>query len=359
MIIGFLKESDSPVSPIVPGNLNKLNDLFDFVLVESGIADGCAYVDEDFSEGAQVSDRASILSSADVIVQMTPDITDAEYQAAKGTALFIGQYAPFTDENIAKDLTAKKVNVVSLDMIPRTSLAQSMDVLSAMGSIAGYQAVLVGLQHLPRYAPMMITAAGSIKPAKVLILGAGVAGLQAIATARRMGAMVEAFDTRAAVKEEVQSLGAKFVEVEGAADDKDAGGYAVEQSEEYKQRQAALIAERAAQSDIVISTAQLRGRPAPLLIKEETVKGMKRGSVIIDLAASTGGNCEVTKDNETIDYNGVTIVGDSYLPRRMAQDASVLYSNNIFNFLKHIINDGAIDLETDEEILSKSIISKA
>jgi len=245
-----------------------------------------------------------------------------------------------------------------MDMIPRTSLAQSMDVLSSMASIAGYQAVLSSLALLPRYAPMMITAAGSIKPSKVLVLGAGVAGLQAIATARRNGAMVEAFDTRTAVKEEVQSLGAKFVEVEGATDDKDAGGYAVEQSEDYKKRQGELIQEKAIGSDVVITTAQLRGRPAPLLITEDTIKAMKPGSVVVDLASSTGGNCALSQDGETIQAHGVTIIGDSSLFNRMPQDASTLYGNNIVNFLKHIVKENKIDLNSEDEILSKSLISK-
>ena len=207
--------------------------------------------------------------------------------------------------------------------------------------------------------PMMITAAGSIKPSKVLVIGAGVAGLQAIATARRLGAMVEAFDTRAAVKEEVQSLGAKFVEVEGAIDDKSAGGYAVEQTEEYKQKQAALIQEKASGADIVITTAQLRGRPAPKLISKETVESMKNGSVVVDLAASTGGNCAMCENKKVIEHKGVKIIGDSNLANRMPQDASTLYSNNVFNFLKHIIKDKSIDMDSSDEILSKSIISKA
>jgi len=357
MIIGFLKEGNSDIAPVVPGNIQKLKSIFEEVMIESQIAQGAFYNDEDFEE-TTMTDRAAIIKAADVIVQISPDITDAEYETAKTGAIFVCQYAPFTDENISKGLQEKGVNAFSLDMIPRTSLAQSMDVLSSMASIAGYQAVLSSLTILPRYAPMMITAAGSIKPSKVLVIGAGVAGLQAIATARRNGAMVEAFDTRAAVKEEVMSLGAKFVEVEGATDDKDAGGYAVEQSEEYKQRQAALIQEKSKGADIVITTAQLRGRPAPKLITEETVNNMKHGSVIVDLAASTGGNCAMTQNDKVINHNGVTIIGDSNLPNKMPQDASTLYSNNILNFLKHIVKDGAIDLESEDEILSKSLISK-
>lgn len=357
MIIGFLKEGKTDIAPIVPKNVAKLKAIFDSIMIEPGIANGAFYKDDDF-EDVSVSSRDEIISSSDVIVQISPDISDEEYGKAKDTAIFLCQYAPFNDKELVPRLEAKGVNAFSLDMIPRTSLAQSMDVLSSMASIAGYQAVLSALSMLPRYAPMMITAAGSIKPSKVLVIGAGVAGLQAIATARRNGAMVEAFDTRAAVKEEVMSLGAKFVEVEGATDDKDAGGYAVEQTEEYKQRQATLIQEKAKSADVVITTAQLRGRPAPTLITEETVNNMKPGSIIVDLAASTGGNCALTKNAEVYNHNGVAIIGDSNLPNMMPQDASTLYSNNILNFLKHIVKEGSIDLHSEDEILSKSLISK-
>ena len=358
MEIGFLKEQGSNLSPIVPKNIAKLLKFCDGIKIESGIANGASFSDADF-EGATVDSRENILKSADIIIQITSDLSDAELDQLGSDKILISQFAPFNDPAIQERLQAKQINAFSMDMIPRTSLAQSMDVLSSMASIAGYQAVLVGLGHLPRYAPMMITAAGSIKPSKALILGAGVAGLQAIATARRMGAQVEAFDTRAAVKEEVNSLGAKFVEVEGATDDKDAGGYAVEQTEEYKQLQAQLIQDHAKAADIVISTAQLRGRPAPLLIKKDTVEAMKPGSVVIDLAASTGGNCEVSENAKTITHQGVTVVGDSQLFNRMPQDASTLYSSNIHNFLKHIINEGKIDLNSEDEILSKSLISKS
>lgn len=357
MIIGFLKDHISDISPIIPANVPKLLSILQEVWIESDIGKESFFSNDDYQD-VSVKDREAILKGADLIVQIHPDISDDEYSLVKKDAIIIGEYAPFTDEKIAKDLQAKGLNVFSLDMIPRTSLAQSMDVLSSMGSIAGYQAVLAALQHMPRYMPMMITAAGSIKPSKVLVIGAGVAGLQAIATARRLGAMVEAFDTRAAVKEEVQSLGAKFVEVEGAIDDKAAGGYAVEQTEEYKQRQAALIQEKARGADIVVTTAQLRGRPAPKLITRDTVEAMKPGSVIVDLAASTGGNCEICKNNEVINHKGVKIIGDSNLANRMPQDASTLYSNNILNFLKHIVKDSHIDMDSDDEILSKSIISK-
>ncbi|CAF4657932.1 unnamed protein product [Rotaria sp. Silwood1] len=216
-----------------------------------------------------------------------------------------------------------------------------MDVLSSQATIAGYKAVLLASTHLPKFFPMLTTAAGSIPPAKVLIIGAGVAGLMAIATARRLGGVVEAFDTRPAVKEEVKSLGAKFVEVEGAADASKAGGYAVEQTEEYKQKQSELIQKHALASDVIVTTAQIPGRKAPLLISTETLNNMKKGSVIVDLASSSGGNCEMTKDNATIDYNGITIIGNSNLPSTMPYDASIEVISKVPSILHTPLMSGA------------------
>jgi NAD(P) transhydrogenase subunit alpha len=233
-----------------------------------------------------------------------------------------------------------------------------MDVLSSMASVAGYKAVLRAAYELPHFFPMYITAAGSIKPSKVLILGAGVAGLQAIATSRRLGAVVEAFDVRSAVKEEVQSLGAKFVEVAGASEDKAAGGYAIEQTEEYKQKQAQAIHDHAAKSDVIICTAQIPGRRAPILIKKETVEAMKPGSVIIDLAASTGGNCEVTVNDQTIFHHGVKVIGESNFPATMSIDASKMYGKNVLNFLKLIVDkEGNLNLNFSDDIVKGTCIT--
>jgi NAD(P) transhydrogenase subunit alpha len=234
-----------------------------------------------------------------------------------------------------------------------------MDVLSSQANIAGYKAVLTAATMYSRYFPMFMTAAGSIAPAKVLILGAGVAGLQAIATAKRLGAVVEVFDTRPAVKEEVQSLGAKFIEVEGAADASKAGGYAVEQTEEYKQKQQQRIAESAAKADIIITTAQIPGKKAPVLITAEMIAAMRNGSVIIDLAAATGGNTPYTKNNETVrTENGVTIVGNSSLQSTTPSDASKLYGKNVLNFLQLIITkEGAINLNWEDELVKGSCIT--
>jgi NAD(P) transhydrogenase subunit alpha len=233
-----------------------------------------------------------------------------------------------------------------------------MDVLSSQANIAGYKAVITAAHFYPRYFPMFMTAAGTIAPAKVLILGAGVAGLQAIATARRLGAVVDVFDTRPAVKEEVMSLGGKFIEVEGAADPSQAGGYAVEQTEDYKQKQQQKIKESVAKSDIIITTAQIPGKKAPVLITEEMLNTMRNGSLIVDIAAATGGNTPFTKNNGTVFYNGVTIIGNSNLPARMPSDASKLYGKNVLNFLQLIIDkEGNINLNWEDDLVKGSCIT--
>jgi NAD(P) transhydrogenase subunit alpha len=241
-----------------------------------------------------------------------------------------------------------------MELLPRTTRAQSMDILSSQANIAGYKAVLLAANTYSRYFPMFMTAAGSIAPAKLLILGAGVAGLQAIATARRLGAVVEVFDTRPAVKEEVMSLGAKFVEVEGAADASGAGGYAVEQTEAYKQKQQARIAESVAKSDIIITTAQI-----PILITSEMLDSMRTGSVIIDLAAATGGNTPETKNNETIVHKGITIIGNSNLPATMPSDASKLYGKNIMNFMQLIVDkEGKLNINLEDDLVKGAMAGK-
>jgi NAD(P) transhydrogenase subunit alpha len=246
----------------------------------------------------------------------------------------------------------------SLDMLPRTTRAQTMDVLSSQANIAGYKAILLAANLSPHYFPMFMTAAGSIPPAKVLVLGAGVAGLQAIATARRLGAVVEVFDTRPAVKEEVMSLGGKFIEVEGAADASKAGGYAVEQSAEFQQKQKAKIAESIAKADIVITTAQIPGKRAPILVTQVMIEAMRKGSVIIDLAAATGGNTELTKDDQTVVHTGVAIVGNSALPSSMPYDASKLYGKNAWNFLQLLVDkEGKLNLDFGDELVKGCCIT--
>jgi NAD(P) transhydrogenase subunit alpha len=327
------------------------------VLVESGAGEKAFCNNADYEKaGAKITDTNTIASSADIILTIHRPVSTVIGQ--RSAVIAIGVYQPLFNGDTMKEWASKGITTFSLDMLPRTTRAQSMDVLSSQANIAGYKAVLEAANLYGRYFPMFMTAAGSIAPAKVLILGAGVAGLQAIATAKRLGAVVEVFDTRPAVKEEVMSLGAKFVEVEGAADASKAGGYAVEQSEEFLQRQKAKIAESIAKADIVITTAQIPGKKAPILITEEMINAMRNGSVIIDIAAATGGNTPVTKNNETIVYNGVSIVGNSNLQATLPSDASKLYGKNILNFLQLIITkEGTINLNWDDDLVKGSCIT--
>lgn len=352
MTIGVLKEPsyETRVS-LLPESAATLIKKGITILVESGAGNKAFSTDEDYQRaGVQVVNRQQVLKDADLLlsIQSLPpeDISSIR------SKILIGVYQPLFTASEMKNAAANNLTIFSLDMLPRTTRAQSMDVLSSQANIAGYKAVLHASNIYSRYFPMFMTAAGSIAPAKVLILGAGVAGLQAIATAKRLGAVVEVFDTRPAVKEEVMSLGAKFIEVEGAADASKAGGYAVEQSEEFQQKQKARIAESIAKADIVITTAQIPGKKAPILITTEMIQTMRQGSVIIDLAAATGGNTEMTKNNESIVTNGVTIVGNSALASSMPSDASKLYGKNVLNFLQLIIDkEGNLNLNWDDDLV--------
>jgi NAD(P) transhydrogenase subunit alpha len=357
MILGVLNENDQRVA-IVPQLINKFQKLGFEIWIENGAGDAAFYADADFeaAEG-KVGSKAEILAKADILVTYHPP-SDADLKSLKSQALVVSMFAPYIDDSIIEHLKQFDIIPFSLDMIPRTTIAQSMDVLSSMASVAGYRAVLEAANYLPRYFPMLITAAGSIKPCSVVVLGAGVAGLQAIATAKRLGAVVEASDPRAAAREEILSLGGKFIEVAGAKDDTGAGGYAVEQSKEFLQKQAELVQERAAKADIIITTAQVRGRKSPILLPTSTVEKMKKGSVIIDIAASTGGNCELTQDGKVVVHHGVTIIGDSNLAAKMPTDSSFLFANNIHNYLKIMVKDGQIDLDWENEIIAKSCLKK-
>jgi NAD(P) transhydrogenase subunit alpha len=307
--------------------------------------------------GADVLEKDAVLQQSSLILKVGAP-TDEEIGTLKNDQVLVGTLNPLSHPELVHKLKSHGLTTFSLDAIPRISRAQAMDVLSSMATIAGYRAVLDAAFHLPVFFPMFMSAAGTIRPAKVLVLGAGVAGLQAIATARKLGAVVEVFDVRAAVKEEVQSLGGKFVEVEGAKDDATAGGYAVEQSEEFKQKQSQMIQDHAIKADVVICTAQIPGRKAPLLIKKETVAAMKAGSVIVDLAASSGGNCELTQNDKTIVSEGVTIIGNSNYTAGMPIDASRMYGKNMLNFLKLIIDpEGKLNLNFDDEVVQGACIT--
>lgn len=358
MIVGVLKEPlpETRVS-LLPEHITILKKLNANICIESNAGEKSFASDEKYAEaGASVVSRNEVLNKSDIILSIhLPAETEIDVLQSK---IILGFYQPLYHTDSVKKFTEKKVTVFSIDMLPRTTRAQSIDVLSSQANIAGYKAVLVAANLFPKYFPMFMTAAGSIPPAKVLILGAGVAGLQAIATARRLGAVVEVFDTRPAVKEEVMSLGAKFIEVEGAADASKADGYAVEQSAEFLQKQKEKIAASVAKSDIIITTAQIFGKKAPILISEEMIKEMKNGSVIIDIAAATGGNTSVTKNNETINYSGVSIVGNSNLPATMPYDASKMYGKNICNFLQLIIDkEGKLYLNLEDDLVKGTLIS--
>ncbi len=358
MTIGLLKEPahETRVSLLAEAvtTLSKKNIK---VIVEAGAGDKAFCSNDDYEKaGAQIVSRAEVLAAADIILSIYQP-GQSEISNLKSKVL-IGVYQPLFNNDMMKQWAAAGITTFSLDMLPRTTRAQAMDVLSSQANIAGYKAVLTAANMYSRYFPMFMTAAGSIKPAKLLILGAGVAGLQAIATAKRLGAVVEVFDTRPAVKEEVLSLGAKFVEVEGAADASKAGGYAVEQSEDFIQRQKAKIAESIAKADIVITTAQIPGKKAPILITEEMIKAMRSGSVIIDIAAATGGNTPLTKNNETVVFNGVSIVGNSNLQATMPSDASKVFGKNVLNFLQLIITkEGTINLNWEDDLVKGSCMT--
>ncbi|MEO7264529.1 MAG: Re/Si-specific NAD(P)(+) transhydrogenase subunit alpha [Ferruginibacter sp.] len=359
MTIAVLKEifPETRVS-LIPEHIIILKKWHVNVVVESGAGMNAFASDEKYIEaGAIVTSREEAILQADIILSINM-VADEDLNKINNK-LLLGLYQFLFNKEKITGLAAKNITVFSMDMLPRTTRGQSMDVLSSQANIAGYKAVLKAANTYSRYFPMFMTAAGSIPPAKVMILGAGVAGLQAIATARRLGAVIEVFDTRPAVKEEVMSLGAKFIEVEGAADASKAGGYAVVQTEEFMQKQKAKIAESVAKADIIITTAQIPGRKAPLLITEEMFANIKIGSVIIDLAAATGGNTAFTKNNETILKNGVTIIGNSFLPSDMPGDASKLYGKNILNFLQLIITkEGNLNLNFDDDLVKGTCVAK-
>lgn len=327
------------------------------ILVEKGAGEKASCNDEAYkAAGAETASREEVLKRASVVLSI--HAPSPEEWTDKKSKVLIGVYQPLFYAERMQQWAAAGVTVFSLDMLPRTTRAQAMDVLSSQANIAGYKAVLVAANNYCRYFPMFMTAAGSIPPAKVLILGAGVAGLQAIATAKRLGAVIEVFDTRPAVKEEVMSLGAKFIEVEGAADASKAGGYAVEQSADFMDRQKAKIAESIAKADIVITTAQIPGKKAPILVTEEMIARMRNGSVIVDLAAATGGNTPLTKNNETVHYYGITIIGNSSLQSTMPSDASKVYGKNILNFLQLIITkENTLNLNWEDDLVKGSCIT--
>jgi NAD(P) transhydrogenase subunit alpha len=337
------------------------------VVVEKGAGVSSTYSDEDYvSAGATIEESVeALLGGADLVIKVQGPIKNGatgkhEIDMMREGSALIALVYPLSNHDTVKKLAARRITAFSLDMIPRTTLAQAMDVLSSMSTIAGYKAVLTAASRLPKFFPMFMTAAGTVAPAKVLVIGAGVAGLQACATAKRLGGVVEAFDQRPAVKEQVLSLGARFVEVPTEEEAESKGGYAKELSEEYKKRQAELIHKHVLKSDVVITTALIPGKRAPILITEEMVKAMKPGSVIVDLAADFGGNCGFTEPGKEVEKHGVLISGLTNVASSMPVHASQMFSKNVEKFLVHLSEkDGSkLKLDMEDEITAGSMITR-
>ena len=361
MIAAVLKETISGEKRVAatPKTVKELINSGITVRVQSAAGENSFLSDQDYQNaGAEViTEITDLLDDVDIVLKVAPATLEEMDAMPEGTT-YISLFQTTKRAEQVRKLSAKNITGFSMHLIPRTTLAQSMDAISSQANIAGYKSVLIGAAHLPVYMPLLMTAAGTIPPAKVLILGAGVTGLQAIATAKRLGAQVESFDVRPEVKEEVESLGAKFVAVESDGNDGvGEGGYAKETSEDYKIRQREMIKKHIAKSNLVITTALIPGRPAPLLIPTEMVNGMKPGSVIMDLAAENGGNCELTKGGEIINYNGVMIDGTINLPSSMQVHASQLYAKNIFSFVNYLIKEGQLNIDEEDEIISGAMFT--
>jgi len=362
-VVKEIREGERRVA-LVPESCVKLVKAGVQVAVESGAGEAAFFPDRSFVDaGATIeNDAAVLLGSADFVLKVQPPSENPalgkhETDLMREEAMLLGTLVPSRFRDVIGKLAARRITAFAIDRIPRISRAQSMDTLSSMASIAGYKAVLIAANALPRYFPMLMTAAGTVLPARIFVIGAGVAGLQAIATAKRLGAAVEATDTRPAVKEQVESLGARFAGVPTDESAQDAGGYARELSPEFYRRQAALIAERCAAADAVITTALIGGVKAPRLITAEMVRAMKPGSVIVDVAAEGGGNCELTRPGETVTEGGVTICGPVNLPSEVPWHASTLYSRNLTAFVLAFWKDGQFRIDRDDEIIRGALVT--
>lgn len=340
-----------------PGTVKDLIKSGMEVFVESKAGQNSYFSDQEYKDaGANIVDSEDeLLSQADVIIKVLPP-SNEQVLKIKPNAAIISFCQTTRELDTVKAMRDRSLTGFSMHLVPRTTLAQKMDALSSQANIAGYKSVLIAASRLSVYMPLLMTAAGTIRPAKVLVLGAGVAGLQAIATAKRLGAQVEAFDVRPVVKEQVESLGAKFIQVEAGEDEGvGEGGYAKETSDEYKRLQQQLIHDHISKADVVITTALIPGRPAPLLIPTSMVDAMKSGSIIMDLASENGGNCELTKKDETITHNGVIIDGTSNIPGTMPVHASELYAKNVAALLTYMVKEGELNLDLEDEIISESM----
>jgi NAD(P) transhydrogenase subunit alpha len=361
MNIAVLRETGAGEARValMPDSAQKLVALKASVSIESGAGLGAARTDDDYaSAGATVvNDRNALLASADILVVVNRPSPE-DFNQLKKSAVVLGFLRPLDEPAALTPALEHGLTTFAMELVPRITRAQAMDALSSMATVAGYKAVLLGANQIPRMFPLLMTAAGTVPPARVLVLGAGVAGLQAIATARRLGAVVEAYDVRAAAGEQVRSLGATFLEVDlGGLQTEDKGGYAVELSEEALKRGRDLIAKHAKTADVIITTAQVPGRHAPLLMDETAVNGMKRGSIVIDLAGSTGGNVSVSKADEVVERDGVLIMAPTNLPGSVPVHASQLYSRNVTSFLNLLIKDGELHVDMDDNIVGPSCVT--
>ena len=356
LTVGVLKETLDgetrvALTPEITGKLQKLGVS---VVMESGAGDGSQIPDEDY-EGVEVTDAAGVLKKCGLLFTVQPASTQSVEKLADGSVVS-GMMYGHINRDLVKSLQSKKHTGFAMELVPRISRAQSMDVLSSQAAASGYQATLIAASTLNKFFPMLTTAAGTIRPAMVLVIGAGVAGLQAIATAKRLGAIVKGYDVRGATKEQVESLGAKFVDTGVSAEGE--GGYARELTDAEKQQQKEALDKEIAVSDVVISTAAIPGRPAPKIISAAAVEAMKPGAVIVDLAAETGGNCELTKAGETVVAHRVQIVGPTNLPASLGRHASDMYARNLFNFIKPAINeDGELNIDWEDEVFAKSALT--
>ena len=361
MKLGILKEriTGERRVALAPESVARLAKGGNEVLVERGAGVASYYADDAYAQaGARiVPDSSAVLTDAELIAKVQRPVTDEIGRLRTGQIL-VGFLQPLTNADLVRELASRRITSFAMEAIPRVTRAQPMDALSSQANIGGYKAVVLAADKLPKYLPMLTTAAGTIAPARCLVLGAGVAGLQAIATARRLGAIVEAFDTRPVVKEQVQSLGARFLEIELGESAEAAGGYAKELSEEAHRKEQELIAKHVKDADIVVTTAAIPGKRAPLLITADMVRSMKAGSVIVDLAAETGGNCELTEPGKTTETNGVTIVGETNLPSTLAQHASQLYSRNVTSLLALLVKDGTFQPDWNDEIVKGCVITR-
>ncbi len=368
MIVGIAKESfpgERRVA-LVPAALPGLIKAGLEVLVQSGAGNAAGYPDAQYAErGARIVPSRDEAFGAQIILQVrtagaNPEAGREDLPRIGPDTILVGTADPLGAPEAASEVASRGATLFALELLPRIARAQSMDVLSSMATVAGYRAVLLGATALPKMFPMLMTAAGTVTPARVFVVGAGVAGLQAIATARRLGAIVTAYDVRPAVKEQVQSLGARFMEMEGLRADQaeDAGGYAREMGEEFYRKQRELMTRALAESDVVITTAAVPGKKAPVLITAEMVARMRAGAVIVDLAAERGGNCQLTRPGETVQQNGVSILGPTNLPAEVPYHASQMYSRNVTTFLLHLLKDGRLNVDLEDEITRETLVTR-